>query len=691
MASAVYQTKLTADTSQHDAALGRSAKQVYKYKQECDKTDKSVQSLFRSVGKFAGALSAAKIVGDTFKNMLKQNQDAADNFGSIMQSCKSISDEFAYSLSTMDFSNMYNGLGNLISRAKEYYNELDKLNTLQINLTGANAKLDAELANARRRYREGDKSAAEDIKRIGEQQLANMRAEQAQIKKVLELDVRKATSNSQSAGNHTVDYETNWDMEDIKQLTSDMKKLKGQIAAAKKEYESLKAKAGEYNDDNIVWYDVAEAEAKYKALERLYDRYSDGDNLKELNDQYARYYRIQQQHDETQARNLRYLKEDAKTDPKTKPTTKVKAEIELPEGSIAALEKQISELKQKYNLATSDEGENGRNALLEKIKEAEKELAKMKLDPSDILPEGSMAKLEEKLKDLKLKWRLATTDDERDMLQADIDEVQDEINRMNGVEIKVEIHPGPGSEGAIRAEIARIQRMIENTGDANLIIQYKIDIENLQAELDALAAKTKTPSEVLKEQAEAIKEKWDEASDAVAGSFDVMGAAAKAFANTDDAVTNQMLSNTATLMGQIGALAEQVLKMIGVNIADAMASGVASAAKIGWPQNIGAIASIVAQIMAIAGTISSYANIGKHANGGIIQGNSRVGDMNIARVNAGEMILNGTQQARLFRLLNGSLDIQGSNGVGGNVVFHISGDQLVGVLSNYDRTRNRVR
>lgn len=689
MASAVYQTKLTADTSQHDAALGRSAKQVYKYKQECDKTDKSVQSLFRSVGKFAGALSAAKIVGDTFKNMLKQNQDAADNFGSIMQSCKSISDQFAYSLSTMDFSNMYNGLGDIISRAKEYYNELDKLNTLQINLTGANAKLDAELANARRRYREGDKSAAEDIKRIGEQQLANMRAEQAQIKKTLEAGIRDAVSNTQSAGEFVAKYEPSWDMEDVKRMTSNIKELKLQTAAAEKEYERLKEKAKEYNTENIIWHDVAMAEAKYKALDALYDRYSDGDNLKAFNDEYARYYRIQQQHDETQARNLRYLKEDTKIDPKTKPT--IKAEIELPEGSIAALEKQISELKQKYNLATSDEGENGRNALLEKIKEAEKELAKMKLDPSDILPEGSMAKLEEKLKDLKLKWRLATTDDERDMLQADIDEVQDEINRMNGVEIKVEIHPGPGSEGAIRAEIARIQRMIENTGDANLIIQYKIDIENLQAELDALAAKTKTPSEVLKEQAEAIKEKWDEASDAVAGSFDVMGAAAKAFANTDDAVTNQMLSNTATLMGQIGALAEQVLKMIGVNIADAMASGVASAAKIGWPQNIGAIASIVAQIMAIAGTISSYANIGKHANGGIIQGNSRVGDMNIARVNAGEMILNGTQQARLFRLLNGSLDIQGSNGVGGNVVFHISGDQLVGVLSNYDRTRNRVR
>jgi hypothetical protein len=50
--------------------------------------------------------------------------------------------------------------------------------------------------------------------------------------------------------------------------------------------------------------------------------------------------------------------------------------------------------------------------------------------------------------------------------------------------------------------------------------------------------------------------------------------------------------------------------------------------------------------------VATFASIGKYANGGIIQGGSKIGDYNIARVNDGEMILNGKQQANLFRMLN---------------------------------------
>lgn len=46
--------------------------------------------------------------------------------------------------------------------------------------------------------------------------------------------------------------------------------------------------------------------------------------------------------------------------------------------------------------------------------------------------------------------------------------------------------------------------------------------------------------------------------------------------------------------------------------------------------------------------------IGAFAEGGIVGGNSRSGDKLIARVNSGEMILNSEQQARLWKIVNGS-------------------------------------
>jgi hypothetical protein len=86
--------------------------------------------------------------------------------------------------------------------------------------------------------------------------------------------------------------------------------------------------------------------------------------------------------------------------------------------------------------------------------------------------------------------------------------------------------------------------------------------------------------------------------------------------------------------------------------AEAAASGAAEAAKtpfVGWLMVGAAIASIMA----------AFAALPSFSTGGIFAGNSTIGDMNLARVNAGEMILNNRQQRNLFNLLN-------SNGTLGN-------------------------
>ncbi len=77
------------------------------------------------------------------------------------------------------------------------------------------------------------------------------------------------------------------------------------------------------------------------------------------------------------------------------------------------------------------------------------------------------------------------------------------------------------------------------------------------------------------------------------------------------------------------------MALIGVKQAEALASGTASAASLPFPANIAAIASIIATITAL---FASFA--GSFADGGIISGGSFHGDKMLARVNAGEMILN---------------------------------------------------
>lgn len=108
---------------------------------------------------------------------------------------------------------------------------------------------------------------------------------------------------------------------------------------------------------------------------------------------------------------------------------------------------------------------------------------------------------------------------------------------------------------------------------------------------------------------------------------------------------------------------------------EAIAGATASGAKLPFPLNLVAIAAGVAAVIAALATIS-----GSFADGGIIQGANTHGDQLLARVNAGEMILNGSQQRNLFNLLDGGT---GSN-MSGQVEFKISGSALKGVLRNYD-------
>lgn len=106
---------------------------------------------------------------------------------------------------------------------------------------------------------------------------------------------------------------------------------------------------------------------------------------------------------------------------------------------------------------------------------------------------------------------------------------------------------------------------------------------------------------------------------------------------------------------------------------EAVANATASGAKMPFPLNLAAIA------LGIGAVVAALATMSKFANGGIVGGNAKHGDRNIARVNSGEMILNKAQQGTLWGLLNG----KGS--IGGNVEFKIRGADLVGTINNYSK------
>ena len=142
----------------------------------------------------------------------------------------------------------------------------------------------------------------------------------------------------------------------------------------------------------------------------------------------------------------------------------------------------------------------------------------------------------------------------------------------------------------------------------------------------------------------------------------------------------QALGNVLANFDGAAAKAGAVLAAVG-QIVLGFAEASVMASKLG---PIGWIAWLGAGLAAVATTI---ATIKGFADGGIIEGSSYHGDRIVARLNAGEMVLNRKQQANLFRALDNGI----ASNVGGKVEFEIKGSTLKGVLKNYDNKMNKVR
>ena len=266
-----------------------------------------------------------------------------------------------------------------------------------------------------------------------------------------------------------------------------------------------------------------------------------------------------------------------------------------------------------------------------------------------------------------------------DEAKAKADEFQEKLNKPTFEN---------GSVNYIRDMIAKIQEQLDNanlTADVRLnLIQDKKDLEDEVANMvDPTKAKRESDEKADKE-AEERKQKEKERQNQTIEGYKAMGDAASAMGSI---MSNAGLEGAAAVMqvasATMGAAAQiipQVLKIIAAKQGETMANGTASAAALPFPANIAAIASIIATVLSTFNTI--FSAVGAYANGGIIQGGSTHGDQLFARVNAGEMILNGSQQARLFDILDGA-GATGTSG-GGQVEFKISGSNLKGVLRNYD-------
>lgn len=294
-------------------------------------------------------------------------------------------------------------------------------------------------------------------------------------------------------------------------------------------------------------------------------------------------------------------------------------------------EAQIEQLKRQLQL-TTDNVEKA--AILAQIKELGgnvSDIKTTKISVKEEAPSGSIAELKDKISNLKKQFENATNDGMRAGLMAAIAEAETQLKMMQ-----------------LRAS------KMDLLSSKSIQIEAKNPLEGLDT------------SDLDKYKEETIFKKDGSTLDYLSTIGSLMNNIAGATNNSTAAWMNyfsSILTGTAALLPLLASVFE--IKAM---------EGIASQSKLPWPMNLIAMAATA------AGLIASIANIPKFANGGIFTGNSFIGDMNIARVNSGEMILNNRQQRNLFNLLNGNGSI-GNNNVK-EIKLKIEGRDLVSVINS---------
>ena len=350
-------------------------------------------------------------------------------------------------------------------------------------------------------------------------------------------------------------------------------------------------------------------------------------------------------------------------------------------GSIADLQNEIDKLKSKLENTniTQEEAKN----VSATIKQLEKQLEYKKIafglkEPPESEIEKAAKKTQEQLNKLSEKYSSISFSPKKSSFES----ITNTDNKKGLSAIKEQMD----FNDDLIEKLKELQAEYAKLGDAGKEAYDKLNekIKEATKNQESLGEEAKNAINNIKENDEARK-KFEDISDVADSTGKAFSALGNVFSATGDESTAAIMNVVGTTASAVAEIIPQVMKLIGVKQAEALASGTAASAGVPFPGNIAAIAAIIATITSV---FASIASLGSFADGGIIQGRSTIGDYNLARVNGGEMILNTRQQNNLFRAINDNRFGSNSSVVGGTI--KIKGSDLYVALKNYGSTKSKV-
>lgn len=391
--------------------------------------------------------------------------------------------------------------------------------------------------------------------------------------------------------------------------------------------------------------------------------------------------------------------------------------------SLKGLEQHLSKLQEeqgKLNPLSTEAVEKYKNAIEETKKKIEQTKIKLGIEVDEKADENSLDSLEDKLKELEDKRTKINVDDTDSVakINADIDVMKKDIEKKK-VKLGIEVEK---SEPTIKAE----KESDNYTKGSNE--DKRLSYNNAQTKVSTMKSDFEIGIIGKDEFDSQLKELNSQLEDLGLQKIDLEVDDDGTIVDTSDRLKElkETLANvTQSMSGECGQMVEQfgqLAEILGDENADSATKAAAGLVTMGealqkiggdgMVAKVGAVMAAIGQIILGFATASAQAaslgpfgwlafvgaglatvattisTLKGFAEGGIIEGASHTGDKVLARVNAGEMVLNKRQQSNLFNLLDGNGIGQNANG--GKVEFVIKGSALKGVLNNYNDRMNKL-
>lgn len=678
--------------------------QIQNFQKGCSTAGKAVSGFSQALGiniggiaKFGGVVGIAVAAGKEFKNILESSQTTSDALAGAIAGCKGAVESFRTSIATMDFSSFKNGLWDVFEAAKEVQNTIDQLGNTQIAYDYKSKQNQTKFQEAYNMFK--DPASTQQMKEDAKKQMKEAVDAQftyasnysnALYKSYVAQVVKKAGSSNLRASNVTIgQFEKAMNI-DIG-LLGDPEKLRQDN---ERQYKDYLKKLKEYGKNNITAQE--DLKKRYRdviAIHAMLELMKD-DELKGVAQLIGSMEDAKQLALSMEKTMNRAIKGEfssgskGSTGGKVSTTTTVGQE-ETPEPQVNSLDywKKILSEETKYRdslVKDTEEWKQHNDKVVEatekikEIKEAEEEREKY--------TEGSLNYLNDLLNKLKnQKDALYPNTEEWDKVSKKIAVIERLIENIDNKNKLISLENAMSVQPPTIASLREVIRLLTELRDnfpigSELFNEYADEIKYYE-KLLKLATPNTVDTGIVDED-----KKWQSFNQTMANTSTIANALFNTFKEGSEITAASILQMISTTLPAIGSLISAISALTS---AEAVEAGVAATGKAvstskHWIEAIAAVASLGA-VVATAISAASKPNLQRFADGGIVGGSSFTGDRVPAMVNSGEMILNKTQQARLFKIANGGTP--GDNAV----TFHISGTDLVGVLNNNSRKNKLIR